>query len=231
MNTLLYGRYGKFPEEISHLVEQIGLVLVEHNPELVITFGGDGTLIGAERDFPGVLKLPLKDSRICHRCVPLTPEQTLEAFSKNKLALQNFLKLEAVVAGKTLLALNDIVIRNTTPNIALRFDVQAGGNDFPGLIGDGLVVATPFGSSGYYHSITKQEFTSGIGLAFNNICDRTTPLFVAVNTTDLVTVTITRGPGTLTIDNSPELTTLSEDTRIEIAASQQVAKIYTLPTP
>lgn len=231
MNVLLYGRYGDYPSEIEAVVKAHNVTIVKENPDLIITFGGDGTLVGAERDYPGIPKLPLKDSRLCHRCVPLTPEQTLQAFSENKLELVEFAKLEAKFNDQTLLALNDVIIRNTSPNIALRFDVHADGSDLPGLIGDGMVVATPFGSSGYYHSITKQEFKTGIGIAFNNLCDSVTPLFISINTDERIVVTVTRGPGTLSCDNSPKLIELSEGMKIEIGMSTQSAKIYTLPVP
>jgi len=34
----------------------------------------------------------------------------------------------------------------------------------PNLIGDGLIVASPYGSSAYFYSIAKKKFKKGLGL-------------------------------------------------------------------
>ena len=56
---------GKNAEAIRPMVEEAGLVVVEQEPELVASYGGDGTLMVAEHVYPGVPKVILKDSLIC----------------------------------------------------------------------------------------------------------------------------------------------------------------------
>ena len=51
--------------------------------DLLIPYGGDGTLLGAERDFPGVRKYPIRD------------EETAPLCANHKLAIQ----LDALFAG------------------------------------------------------------------------------------------------------------------------------------
>lgn len=44
--------------------ETFGLVYDDRNPDFMITLGGDGTFILAESAFPGLPKLPVRDSLI-----------------------------------------------------------------------------------------------------------------------------------------------------------------------
>lgn len=228
MNVLLYGRFGQYPYEIEAMVKKISLNIVSQNPDVVITFGGDGTILGAERDYPGVPKLPLRDSKICHICTPFPNDHVLELFTQNKLTLTEFLKLEAFVHNKKMLALNEITIRNTTINTALRFSLSVDtGQNYDDLIGDGLVIATPFGSTAYYKSITKESFQAGIGVAFNNLHPTALRSRIFPENAKF-TVNILRGPGTLSFDNNPETISLVENDQITVQKSSQTAKIYTV---
>ena len=186
MKVLLYGRYGSHPQDIEPKVQRVGIEIVPPNfpnlpnspnfPDAVITFGGDGTLLGAERDFPGIPKLPLKDSDGCFKCHPNSNEELLQLLVQNKLIVKEYSKLEVEFGGQKYLVVNDATIRNTLPNTALRFSVNLNESS-PSplvtssfvLVGDGLVVATSFGSTGYFFSITKRTFAKGFGVAFNNI--------------------------------------------------------------
>ena len=149
MKVLLYSRNGQYPKSLEQPVKNRGLEIVQQNPDVVITFGGDGTLLGAERDFPQIPKLPLKDSGVGFHTISLPIEQTLDLFVQNKLRLQDFFKLEAIAGDHKIVALNEISIRNKLINSALRYDVSITNQseqplNFDNLIGDGLIIATPF---------------------------------------------------------------------------------------
>lgn len=229
MKILLYGKFGQYPKEIEELVKSIGLEIVQEDPEVVLTFGGDGTLLGAERDFPGVPKLPLRNSKICHICSPLPSEELVKLLARGKLSTRELLKLEARIGDQIFLALNEICLRNKLINAALRFKVMTDGQAVPEnlpweLIGDGLVVATPFGSTAYYYSITKDGFTEGIGVAFNNVHNYPERAYVTSEETT-IEVEILRGPGRLSADNNPNILELSEGDKITITKSFSSAKI------
>lgn len=219
MKVLLYSRYGKYAEEIEDQIKDADLEIVDKNPDIVITHGGDGTILGAERDYPGIPKLPLRNSAICHLCSPLPNEKVLELLSKNLLKTKELIKLEASVNGRILVALNDVVIAHKFPNLALRFKI-----DSKEMIGDGVVIATPFGSTGYFYSITHRAITKGIGLAFNNIHNQEVKPRVLEEDTE-IKVTITRGPGVLAADNDPRLIDLKEGEEITVKKSPHSAKI------
>ncbi|MCL4390207.1 MAG: hypothetical protein M1484_02155 [Patescibacteria group bacterium] len=225
MKVLLYGRHGSYPQEIENLVKSFGLEIVRKNPEVVITFGGDGTFLGAERDWPEVPKLYLRDSGTCFHCSPLPNEELLKLFVNHKLPTQEFLKLEATVNGKAVTALNDVVIAHQTPNGAIRFTVD----NEPELIGDGVVIATPFGSTAYFYSITKTTFTKGIGLAFNNVHNlKIREKILAENAQ--ISVAITRGPAVLSADNNPQLISLETGDKVTVKKAADTAKILTSAT-
>ena len=98
------------------------------------------------------------------------------------------------------------------------------------VIGDGLLVATPFGSSGYYRSITGGLFESGIGVAFNNVhkpadAPRSITLSSA-GRVELSLLTTTRSASAvLARDDDTDVHELNPDESISISLSEQVVNI------
>jgi NAD+ kinase len=109
---------------------------------------------------------------------------------------------------------------------ALRFKVYISGQKTGPevIIGDGVVVTTPFGSSGYYQSITRQTLKTGFAVAFNNTTVALKPLkFTAIQD---VRIVIVRGPGSLSSDNNPKIHPLKENDEVKIFASIHKAQIF-----
>lgn len=217
MKVLLYGKNSK---NIQGLVTGLGFTIVTSNPEVIISYGGDGTLLSCEREYPGIPKLPIRNSLVCNKCLNHEDKYVLERLIKGRLKLTEQKKLETTLLYKTFHALNDFVIRNSDPMHTIRFSINEGKL----LIGDGIVVATPFGSTGYFKSITRQTFKKGFGVAFNNTTEETSPLILKEK--DLINFQLIRGKATLSFDNSPEIFTIDEDSQLEFKLSDQVAKIY-----
>lgn len=226
MNVLLFGKNAKALEA---LATPLGLDVVEDRPDVIITYGGDGTLLAAERHFPSIPKLPIRDSAVCIKCEPHTNEQLLQALAEKKLAITEHDKLEAQFDEQKLVALNDIVVRNKLPTHAVRLSVFLNDKELkPLVIGDGVVAATAFGSSGYFHSITQQSFEDNFGLAFNNPTKPHEPLFFSPE--DHIRVRIIRGPATLSTDNSSTIFPLADEDEVLITGSKQKAKILQYET-
>ncbi len=228
MKVILQGKNSK---NIEGLLKSLGFEIVTSKPEVIISFGGDGTLLSSERNYPGIPKLPIRNSQFCHKCSDHEDKKLLQNLLAGKLKLKEYEKLQTNVYGKDLLALNDFVVRNEEAIHAIRFKISI--NDIPAgfFIGDGVVIATSFGSTGYFKSIIKESFPadfSGFGLAFNNTTEKTTPIYFDEEDIDMdrAGFQLARGKAILTYDNSPDSFHIAEGTSLEFKIADQVAKIY-----
>lgn len=214
---------GKNADDLEPLVKSLGFEIVNSEPDVVISYGGDGTLLTSERLYPGIPKLPIRDSLVCKKCPVHGEKVLLQELLDGKLTLKEYKKLETTILYKTLTALNDFVIRNVLPIHAIRFLVT--GKEKL-LIGDGLVLSTPFGSTGYFKSIVGESFDNGWGLSFNNITEKEPPIFLKDE--DTVTFKLIRGNATLSFDNNPDIFKIDEGSELKFKLSDKKAKIYEL---
>ncbi len=220
--VLVYGR------NIDDLIPMLpkSVELVQDDPDLIISYGGDGSLLGAERAWPGTPKIALRDYRHNPKCSEHSEQQVLALAAQGKLAPRHLIKLEAFdEKGHSVCAINDIVLHNADPRSAIRYAVSIDGRPFPHqMVGDGVVVATPFGSSAYYKSITGSVLYTGIGLAFNNSTEPMDHLVLAEES--VIEVIITRGPAVLLGDNSPQQFIINEGEKVVVKKSLTKAEFY-----
>ncbi len=215
---------GRHLDDLRRILQPYPVKLVTRRPDLIISYGGDGALLGAEREFPGVPKLPLRDRRSNPKCSEHAEEQILSLLMAGRLSETELMKLEARMRDDTLLAINDIVVHNRVTTSALRYRIWLDDELYAGrVVGDGLVVATPFGSTGYYRSITHSLFKLGIGLAFNNSTEPTDHLVIGDATT--ICVEVLRGPAVVLADNAPEKLELHHGDRVTIRRTGATARI------
>lgn len=207
-------------QEAEDLVTSFGFILASDQPELVMSYGGDGTLLIAEERFPGIPKVPLRNSAICKKCSILPNDELLAAISVGAYTVEELYKLEASAHDRTLKASSEISVRNLDPRRAIRFQFCTDGRSWSHeLIGDGILIATPFGSTGYYRSITRSFFEAGLGIAFNNVTEPIDHLVVA--DTSVVHVTITRGPAFVIADTQEDVLKLESGDMVEIRRSSE----------
>ena len=219
MKVLLYGRTAK---TIEGLVRKLGFEIISANPEVVISYGGDGTLLSTERRFPHTPKLPIRSNQLYNKCPKHTDEVMLKKLLEGALHLNEYKKLVTTIMYKNFYALNDFVIRNSNTTHSIRFKTSVTSNKL--LIGDGVVVSTLLGSTAYFKSITNKSFKSGFGLAFNNIAKKIPPILF--KDSGQVTVNLIRGKATLTFDNSPDIFVIDEGSELIFSLSDQTAQIY-----
>ncbi len=208
------------------IVEEAGIVAVEDGTmaDCCICYGGDGTLLGAEREFPGLPKVPIR-KRSNPSQVEETARDLLARVKQGQASVTLLPKLVARTGDRCLVAMNDVYIRNEDMTSAVRFVVEIDGLvHFGEVVGDGLVVATPFGSSAYYRSITNSVIHVGVGLAFNNSTEPVTHLVLSEQSR--IDITITRGPAILAADNSPDAVRLTNGDRIRISHCEHQAVIW-----
>ena len=233
MNVLLFGA------EVDRLAPQVArfeaLTVVTEHPDVVICYGGDGTLLAAERRFPGIPKAPIRNSRKGLRCIPYPPEKVLERLASGSLHRNAYLKLACEVRfrdGRSPLrtspAMNEVNVHvgrvNTSARFRLWFDDDPYENGLE-IIGDGFIISTPFGSTAYFKQITRGVFHTGIGVALIHPNDHVNHVVLPDNAR--VRACITRGPAILAEDNSEQFVHLVEGDEIFVQKHGQPATILT----
>ena len=217
---------------IHKAIRTAGFAADQKKPDFVLAIGGDGTLLKAERAYSGVPKVMVRESLVCHNC-----EDTLLAGALDRLKNKRFrimkltkLTLSCRVRGKTVTkhCINEFSLRNKLMTRALRFTVKVNGkrvkdHDSEVIIGDGAVIATPFGSTGYFFSIAQKGFTKGIGICFNNTRSKIMPIFCKENST--IEITLVRHDAQVCADNDPAVLTIKEGETIRIKKSNEPSRI------
>ena len=196
-------------------------------PELVIAHGGDGTLLEAERLYPGLPKLTIRDAGTAPLCPEHSCENQLENYLAGNAGVTRLPKLGGFAPGGNLRGINDIFIHNQQRVNALRYRVWIDGELYANeIVGDGAGVSTIHGSTAYYRSITHSLFRVGLGLAFSNCTEAVDHLVVPESSR--ITLEIVRGPGLMVADNSPNLVTLNEGDRVDIYLTGESAEFHNL---
>jgi len=213
---------GRDTADLLPLIQEVGLQVDEAHPDAVVSYGGDGTFLGAERRWPGVSKLAIRHSQTCHKCSDHDDVVVLGRLAKGDLSRTVLIKLAATTKDRRLLGLNDVTLNKVSPVTGVRYRVWINEQAYSGeIVGDGLVASTPFGSTAYYRSITRSFFRVGIGVAFNNSTEQVDHLIL--RETDRLRLVIRRGPAILCADNSPETVRLEEGDEAWIAKADETA--------
>ncbi|MCS7134898.1 MAG: hypothetical protein NZ893_00460 [Candidatus Aenigmarchaeota archaeon] len=206
-------------------IKSLGFKIVEENPEMIISIGGDGTILLSERLYPSVPKLVLKTSSTCRKCeYTINQLKTiLDLIKQGKYVIEEEKKVEARFKKQKILALNEIQLHNKKPTVALRFSVTADTLKQENVIGDGLIIASPFGSTGYYMSVVGKSFRKGIGIAFNNPHNIRLKGFVLKENVKIV-VRVLREEGWLIRDNDENFIDLYPGDKFKVFLSKERAK-------
>ena len=210
--------------QIKDVLTAEGFKVVDGNPDFILCYGGDGTVLFSEMTYPTVPKLIIKTSPACRKCDYSldTLKTVLSAVREGNYCLHKKIKLETEAKGRKLVGLNEIQIHPKLPTQAVRFSLSVDGEEFEDLIGDGVIVATPFGSTGYYKATGGKRFSDGIGISFNNLHNSNAESFV-VPEDSTVKLTVSRGPAWLLADNNERLIELRAGDSVTIKKSGSTA--------
>jgi len=214
---------------IENKLSEYGLKSDKKDPDVVISIGGDGTALYAERIYPGIPRVFIRHSKICEKCEMGEHDfsKVLNALKEKKYKVIEKIKVEGIVNNdpkKKLIGLNEVGIHHKIQTKTVRLRVKV--NDkvvVDEMIGDGIVVATPYGSTGYFHSITRKEFSKGLGLAFNNPKEVRKPLIL--NEDSLIEAEVLRGHGLVTADNDEKMISIKKGDVLKVQKSKGKAKI------
>jgi NAD+ kinase len=221
--------------EILKILQDANMHISKSNPDFIIVYGGDGTILQAEKKYPGIPKIPLyrelnevNKREKTYKSYRLEDLKTLlDKVDHGEYKLRVFQKIEAIYKHKKLRALNEIQIHNKDPRKALRFSLQIGTKRIENIIGDGVVAATPFGSFAYYRALGNEPFKNGFRIGFNNVFPKKKPIEIPKNS--FAIIKIEREIGLLIADNS-EMLEIKPGETVEIRPSKNTAKFVELPT-
>ncbi|MBS3081115.1 NAD(+)/NADH kinase [Candidatus Pacearchaeota archaeon] len=230
MKIYVIGKQKKEVEKLKRIIKELNYELNDKYPDIVLSFGGDGSLFIAERLYPGIPKLPVRDKSLCLLCNRLKLKNIIDKLLLDKFSITENNKIEGIIKKKNksirLIGMNDIVIRNNEPYHAIRFKVKVNKKMFfklpEEIIGDGIVASTALGSTGYFHSITRKKFKKGIGIAFNNPTQKIKP----IKGKNLKAVfKLIRNTAEVSVDNNEKTYVMNKGDKIVIRESKEKYRI------
>lgn len=160
------------------------LAQVGGNLDLMISFGGDGTLLRAARltasQAVPILGVNLGLIGFLTTSTPETLEETLTAFVRGEHLLEHRRTLETTILREDSTearggpALNDVVVHKAGVARVIRLKVGVDGDEVGEYSADGIIVATPTGSTAYSLSAGGPIVIPGVNaLIITAICPHT----------------------------------------------------------
>jgi NAD+ kinase len=134
-------------------VEHLGGFDPAEHTAFAISLGGDGTMLRAvqltARDHVPVMGVNVGLLGYLAEVDPEGYERALDRVVAGDYAVEERMMLEAQVGDERHLALNEAVVEKLEPGHTVRLKVAIAGADFTTYAADGLIVATPTGSTAY----------------------------------------------------------------------------------
>lgn len=176
--------------------------------DIVMVLGGDGTILGVARELVGRSNAPIIGINIGNLGFLSSVEISgidiaMEKLKSGKFEVQKRMMLECNLAMKEIEnrrnALNDIVVARGTLSRMVKFQVFIDGKRYYSFKGDGLIIATPTGSTAY-------SFSAGGPFVYPDV--------------DVITVTPicpqTKGMQTIVLNSDSEIEIMAENGKEEI---------------
>lgn len=224
MKVVVVGHARKFIED---KLPEFGLELCKEKPDIIISFGGDGSALYAERIYPGIPRVMIRNSKYCVKCKEEDYSKVLKVIREKKYKIKEEMKVEIIVnddMNKKLIGLNEVGIHHKIPTKALRLRIKVNGKIIEDeQISDGLIVATPYGSTAYFYSICRKKFSKGLGIAIKNPSRGKVCIIVGENS--IIEVEVLRGFGLVAADNNETMFEVTAGDKILIKKSNGKAKI------
>ena len=205
--------------------------------DLLIVLGGDGTLLGIARDINGRYDVPILGVNIGNLGFLSSIEiqdfgEALNKIKNGHYTIQNRILLECTMLndennekGK---ALNDVVIARGTLSRMVKFEVFIDNKLYYRFKGDGIIIATPTGSTGYSFSAGGPFIYPDVDvITLTPICPHTRgmqPIVLKSSSEILIKAENYNGEIYLTFDGQ-EAKQINDNTSIIIKKSDYLAKI------
>jgi NAD+ kinase len=222
----------------ARIAESGGSVVTEEEvmPDMVVAVGGDGTMLGAVHraiiwDVP-VLGFNLGTLGFLTEAQPDAMAETVERLFANDFEIEERMTIAAKANGVVLQGINDVVVEKIDSTRLVHLEVEVDGDHFTTYRADGLIVATPTGSTAYSFSAGGPIVDPGVSalvltpVAAHSLFDR--PMVLPA--TSEVTVTVQRDrPVRVNVDKSV-LGQLGDGRQVGIGRGSRPARFVTFGT-
>ena len=198
--------------KLSEWLEERSVEVTEEKPDLVIALGGDGTMLRAARlahavDAP-LLGVNLGSLGYLTEVDPGDELEALERIFEGSYAIEERMMLTCTVGeDASFLGLNEVLVERSSPYRLVRLAVSIGGEHLSAFNADGVMVATPTGSTAYALSAggpivdPRAQCLLVVPVSPHMIFSR--PFVLMADETVAITVTAERGEGAnLSLDGS-----------------------------
>jgi NAD+ kinase len=160
-------------------MQSAGVEVDEKNPDYIVVLGGDGTFLGAEREYYH-LGVPFvgvgfgQVNFLLNRSIG-SAQEFVEKLKKQIWIKFSMFAMEAEIETRSgwekSMAFNDIYLKALDPTGVARLDLETLEYNHLGVVGDGLIIATPQGSTAYNHNAGGATLPLGSTLwALTGIC-------------------------------------------------------------
>lgn len=139
---------GEMYARLAEKASRLGIAVTDGDADVIVVLGGDGTFLHAVHEYPGVPLLGLNFGGLGYLCSVDAQnfERALERLAAGKYRISERRMIEV---GGRFAALNDIVITRELSGHLMRLDLEADGRLVAHYMSDGLIFATPTGSTAY----------------------------------------------------------------------------------
>jgi NAD+ kinase len=195
--------------------------------DFIITIGGDGTIlrtcITIAKPEPPLLTVNMGERGFLAEIEPKNAHESVDKILRGEYKIEKCAKLSVVAGGKSFPdALNDVVISAGEPSSILSAQICKDGKPILKCQADGLIIATPTGSTGYSLSAGGPVLDSGVGtFVITPICSLTAFPSIVFPADSTITLNVFRPKEVLiSIDGKYRKLVSDQDSTLKVTVSK-----------
>jgi NAD+ kinase len=147
------GRAGELQRQLTQALEERGVAINQGSPDLVVSLGGDGTMLRAaqtahEADVP-LLGINLGTLGYLTEVDDPDAWTALEKIASGDMEIEERMMLACWADDQRFVGLNEVLVERASRHRLVRLQVRIAGEELAAFNADGLIVATPTGSTAY----------------------------------------------------------------------------------
>lgn len=144
-------------ERLMQATRARGIAIVEDKADLVVALGGDGTVLRAAQlaHSSDALLLGVNVGTLGYltEVEGLAPEDAIDTVLEGRFEVEDRMMLECTLVVRDehrhFVALNEVLVERSSQRRLVRLETRVGGESLAAFNADGMIVATPTGSTAY----------------------------------------------------------------------------------